>query len=212
MMKAVKTKKKQFSSFDLAEAYKLLTITHLMSWDLEAPSYPPSDFFGVRLDRLRQVFDLRRNEEAKKMLIDAFCEEAMLEFKRLRIWKGAYLEGETTCGSADYLVAENRDYLEDPFMCVVEAKKDDFEQGLAQCLVEMQACQWINQQSDHATDIYGIVTNGTTWRFYLLNLDGIGYESLDYSLKDTGSVLGALRYIFQQCQYNLARQPSSEIG
>ena len=28
-------------------------------------------------------------------------------------------------------------------MCVIEAKKDDFEQGAAQCLVEMQACQWI---------------------------------------------------------------------
>lgn len=49
MMKAVKTKKKQFSSFDLTEAYKLLTITHLMSWDLEAPSSPPSDFFGIRI-------------------------------------------------------------------------------------------------------------------------------------------------------------------
>lgn len=26
-------------------------------------------------------------------------------------------------------------------LCVAEAQKDDFEQGLAQCLVEMQACQ-----------------------------------------------------------------------
>jgi hypothetical protein len=53
-------------------------------------------------------------------------------FERLKVWKGAYLEGEKTCGNADYLIAERRGYLEAPFVCVVEAKKDDFEQGTAQ--------------------------------------------------------------------------------
>jgi hypothetical protein len=202
-MKGSKVKKKQFSSFDMTSAYKLLGITHIMPWQLKTDSYLSSEFFGIRLQRLRQVFDLRRNEEAKKMLIDAFCEEAMLEFRQLRIWKGAYIEGETTCGSVDYLVAQNRDYLEDPFVCIVEAKRDDFEQGLAQCLPEMQACQWINRNSGHSIDTYGIVTNAEGWKFYLLTKKGEVYESFAYSLHDEAAILGSLRYIFAQCENNL---------
>jgi hypothetical protein len=47
---------------------------------------------------------------------------------------------ETTRGGVDYLVAVRREMPAVPFLCVAEAKKDDFAQGTAQCLVEMQAC------------------------------------------------------------------------
>jgi hypothetical protein len=33
-------------------------------------------------------------------------------------------------------MTEKRGYFEAPFLCIVEAKKDNFEQGLAQCLVD----------------------------------------------------------------------------
>jgi len=33
-------------------------------------------------------------------------------------------------------------------------------QETAECLVEMQACQWINQRDGKDFAIYGIVTNG----------------------------------------------------
>ena len=36
-----------------------------------------------------------------------------------------------------YLIDERRGYLEAPDVCTIEAKKDDFEQGIAQYLVEM---------------------------------------------------------------------------
>ncbi|MGD1936360.1 MAG: hypothetical protein ACFCA4_02215 [Cyanophyceae cyanobacterium] len=60
------------------------------------------------------------------------------------------------------MVAERRDYLERPYVCVVEAKKDDFEQGLAQCLVEMYTCQWKNANSDLKIDSLDVVTNAIT--------------------------------------------------
>ena len=45
----------------------------------------------------------------------------MLTTKRLKGWKGAYLEGRDVCGNADYLIAVRRAYLEAPFACVIEA-------------------------------------------------------------------------------------------
>lgn len=121
---------------------KQLKITDLNSWEMNAPSIEPSAFFQQRLKRL-EAFDLQSYERSKELLIDAFCEEAIQSFSKLKIWKGAGLEGDAVIGSVDYLIAERKRYLEAPLLCVAEAKKDDFEQGLAQCLVEMQACQWL---------------------------------------------------------------------
>jgi hypothetical protein len=154
------------------------------------------------LARLR-CFDLQSSEESKKLIIDAILTESIQKFTRLKIWKSALLESETLTGAADYLVAEHRAYLEAPFTCIVEAKRDDFYQGTAECLVEMQTCQWNSQQLNQMTDVFGVVTNGTTWQFYQLPLAGEVYETLPYSISNIELVLGLLHHIFQQCEINL---------
>jgi len=106
------------------------------------------------------------------------------------------LESDTLTGNVDYLIAENRSYIEAPLVCIIEAKKDNFEQGLAQCLVEMQACQWNNQQLGKVIDVLGIVTNGEGWKFYKLTTDDVVYETLLYSLSDVEAVLGLLHICF----------------
>lgn len=197
-----KPKKHNFSSFDKAQAFKQLNLTDLLPWDIQAEPLQPSDFFQQRLARLKN-FDLESCEESKKLLIDAICEEAINAFLQLKIWKGASIESEVTNGYVDYLIAENKRYLEAPMLCIVEAKKDDFEQGLAQCLVEMQACQWTNQQIGKNIDVLGIVTNGSTWNFYKLTPEGQVYESLPYALGTIAQIMGLLNYVFAQCQQNL---------
>jgi hypothetical protein len=197
-----KPRKKNFSSFTLIEAMKQLNINDLIEWQVTITPKDPSAFFKQRLERL-ECFDLQTVEESKKLLIDAICEEAIQEFKRLRIWKGAGLEGDRTTGYVDYLIAERKRYLEAPMLCIIEAKKDDFEQGLAQCLVEMEACQSINRKLDKNIDVLGIVTNGTTWNFYKLTVLGQVYETAPHALGDLEVVLGWLYYIFRECENNL---------
>lgn len=146
MAKISRAKKRSFSSFTMAEAYKQLGIDTLVRWSFSIEPFVPSDFFRQHLDRLDRKFDLQSYEESKKLLIDAFCDEALEGIEGLKIWKGGKIESDVLIGNADYVIAARKDYLEAPFACVVEAKKDDFSQGLAQCLVEMQACQWENSQ------------------------------------------------------------------
>ncbi len=198
-----KSKKRKFSSFKKSEAFQYLGLIDLLPWTLETEPVPPSAFFQEHLTRLNRNFDLESYEESKKLLIDAICDEAINPCERLKIWKGAQLESDQLAGYVDYLIAERKRFLDIPLLCIIEAKKDDFEQGLAQCLVEMQACQWNNQQNNHAIDILGIVTNGEGWRFYKLAVEGIGYETPLYSTGDMELLLGRLRYIFQLCQQNL---------
>ena len=201
--KLPKSKKKNFSSFSYAEAFKQLNLTDLTHWNINAPPVMLSAFFQERMNRLEQTFNLQGYEESKKLLIDAICEEAMLTSNHLRIWKGSQLESDVLAGYVDYLVAERKRYLDIPLLCIIEAKKDDFEQGLAQCLVEMQACQWQNRQADRDIDILGIVTNGEGWQFYKLLLAGTVYGTPLYSVGDMDLLLGRLRYIFELCEQNL---------
>ncbi|MFN9648627.1 MAG: hypothetical protein ACK58Z_09060 [Pseudanabaena sp.] len=201
--KPSKSKKKRVSSCDLASAYKQLGIKTLTHWELPDLAMAPSEFFIKRLERLHRNFDLRSYEESKKLLIDAFCEEAMDSIDKLKIWKGGKIESDILIGNADYLIAARQDYLDTPFLCIVEAKRDDFEQGLAQCLVEMQACQWENRQVGKEIDVLGIVTNGQGWIFYKLTLTDKVYETGMYSSDDVAKTLGALRLAFQECENNL---------
>ena len=208
--KSSKVKLKNFSSFTLAEAFNQLGIERLQEWSPAVNPVQASDFFQERLRRLKRFFDLRSYEESKKLLIDAICEEALEPTQHLKIWKGAALKGDRTTGNVDYLVAENKAYLDAPFLCIIEAKKDDFEQGLAQCLVEMQACQWKNQQRSLQLDIFGIVTNGDTWQFYCLETDGKVKESLPYAIGELEIVLGFLRYLTETCdRYFVDKSTSS---
>jgi hypothetical protein len=200
---ATRVKKKHFSSFTYAEAFKYLGIKKIDPWRFAADPLEPSAFFHERLRRMAEVFDLQNCEESKKLTIDAICEEVLQGFQYLKLWKGASLADEQTSGYVDYLMAERKAYLEAPFLCIVEAKKDDFEQGLAQCLPEMKACQYSNQILGQNLDIYGIVTNGNSWEFYCLKLDGKVYGTQTYSLGSVTELLGAIHHVFQQCEQNL---------
>ncbi len=206
------TKRKNFSGFNLKEAFKQLKLREIQPWEEYPKPSMASDFFQERLARLQRHFDLETCEESKKLLIDAVCEEALEGFDNIKVWKGASLETPTTSGIADYLIAERKGYLEAPFLCIIvgaacpqdAAKKDDFEQGLAQCLVEMQACQWENQQVDRTIETLGIVSNGNAWAFYRLTIAGEVYKTELYALTDLGMVLGWLKHVFQRCETNLA--------
>lgn len=198
-MQEIKKRKKNFSSFNEAEAMKLLGIKHLQKWKLELEHFTISDFFYERLRRLER-FGTKMSEGGKELLIEAFCEEALEQHKKIKLWKQVHLESENLTGTPDYLATESIDYFEKPFLCAVEAKKDDFEKGLAQCLAEMKACQENNEKE---IDIFGIVSNGTSWVFYKLTTDNQVYQSATYSTANMQDVLGALAYIFGECEKNL---------
>ena len=105
----------------------------------------------------------------------------------------------------DYLIGRQQRYVEIPLLCVVKAKKDKFEEGLGQCLVEMDACRWNNRQKGLDIDVYGIVTNGVTWVFYKSATTGETFETLPFSISSIESVMGALGYVFGKCEENLVQ-------
>ena len=131
----------------------------LTPWHLNVPPRPAGAMLNEILHRL-ESFDLQSPESGKALLIDALFVEIVPMHPNQKVWKEATLNTDTTTGVADYVIAPKRAYMATPLLCVAEAKKDDFAKGRIQCLAEMAACRWSNQQRGQSIEVYGVVSNG----------------------------------------------------
>jgi hypothetical protein len=201
-MRQVPKQKQNYSAITLEEAMQLIGRDTLHAWSLNAPPRPPGDTLNEILRRF-ESFDLQSSESAKTLLIDALFVEIVPLHPNLKVWKEAILNTDTLTGVADYVIAPKRAYMATPLLCVAEAKKDDFAKGRIQCLAEIAACRWSNQQRGHTIDVYGIVSNGQAWQFYKLCLTGDAFETGLYTTEFLPELLGALDYICGECAQNV---------
>ena len=98
-------------------------------------------------------------------------------------------------GVCDFLISRSPEQLliEAPAVVIVEAKKEDLNPGLGQCLAEMVAAQKFNQsQGVPAAAIYGAVTTGSLWRFLKLAGQQAIIDLMDYAIPPVDQVLGML--------------------
>ena len=106
---------------------------------------------------------------------------------------------EKLSGVPDYLIATKsalgKTVLETPLVVIVEAKKNDFEQGWGQCLAELVAAQKIND--DTSQPVFGIVTDGELWKFGKLVGSVFTLEPTGYTLTDLPELFGALVYTLE---------------
>ena len=102
-------------------------------------------------------------------------------------------------GTPDYLIATKsplgKTVLAKPLLGVVEAKKNDFEVGWAQCLAELVAIQKIN--ADDETPVFGIVTDGERWQFGKFEKNLLTRHASSFVIDDLPELFGALHFIFQ---------------
>ena len=77
-------------------------------------------------------------------------------------------------GECDFILAAGPSVppLRAPIATIVEAKKNDIEVGLGQCIAQMVAARIFNQESGLlSAPVYGCITTGEVWQFLQL-VDG----------------------------------------
>ncbi len=108
-------------------------------------------------------------------------------------------------GTPDYMVSKRsqlgKNILEYPVVMVVEAKKNDFEQGWGQCLAELVAAQKLNVESNRV--VYGVVTDGKYWEFGKLEQQRFSRNQDSFPITQIEMVMGAVDFIFSESQLNL---------
>jgi hypothetical protein len=100
-------------------------------------------------------------------------------------------------GFCDFLISRSPSQLtiEAPVVVLVEAKNDNLNAGLGQCVAEMIAAKIFNQTKNNPiATIYGAVTTGSLWQFLQLIDDRVEVDLEEYFLKEVGKILGILQY------------------
>jgi hypothetical protein len=103
-------------------------------------------------------------------------------------------------GFCDFLISKSNEQLiiESPIITLVEARNDNIESGLAQCMAEMIAAQLFNQrQNQEIKRIYGVITTGSIWKFMQLEATTITIDLNEYFLVHVDKIIGILIHFIE---------------
>ena len=144
-------------------------------------------------------------EKARSEVIIA---PALLEVKRLlnrqvSVFSGTNFTVDIALGLngvCDFLISRSSEQfeIEAPAVMLVEAKRDNINSGLGECIAEMVAAQRFNDINNNSiSTIYGSVTSGTAWRFLKLEGQTVTIDVRDYPFPPVETILGMLVWMVQ---------------
>lgn len=114
---------------------------------------------------------------------------AILSGQRLDVDEARRLQGE-----CDFLLARSEPVprLRAPLMAVVEAKKNDIDGGLGQCVAQMVAAQVYNERAgEPLPTLFGCVTTGEDWQFLALTGTTVTLHRPRLYIDNLGAILAA---------------------
>jgi hypothetical protein len=104
-------------------------------------------------------------------------------------------------GVCDFLISHSPEQfeIEAPAVVLVEAKRDNINSGLGQCIAEMVAAQRFNEANNNPIPtIYGSVTSGTAWRFMKLEGQIVTIDVRDYPFPPVETILSMLVWMVRE--------------
>jgi hypothetical protein len=105
-------------------------------------------------------------------------------------------------GECDFILSATEPVLplQAPIATVVEAKKNDIEGGLGQCIAQMVAADRFNRSAGRDNlRVFGCVTTGEAWQFARLAGAEALLEHRRYYIDSVELILGAFRAIIDAC-------------
>ncbi|MDF5720421.1 MAG: hypothetical protein PUP91_08045 [Rhizonema sp. PD37] len=198
-----------YSDFKDLDSLKSLGITMIESVQTLIASEPiePSLFLIEALKRFVPLATAINTEKARsEYIIAPILSEIAFLNSQVSLFSGRNFNVDASrglTGFCDFILTLNPDKLviKAPVVVIVEAKNENINDGLAQCIAEMFAAQIINQkhQEENIKTIYGIVTTGQVWRF--LSIDKTQFVKIDLNeryLTPINELLGILVALMKQ--------------
>ncbi len=124
------------------------------------------------------------------------------------IWSHSALEyNDDLTGIPDYLISKRSELgkiiFEAPLLAVVEAKKDNFSAGWAQCALEMLAMQKMNNNAELI--IHGLVSNGEVWEIAQLEKQQFVFYNQRFLIEELDKLFNVLLSILEICKAQLKK-------
>ena len=174
---------------------------------IEVTDYSPSQVFLDEFDFNQKNIDIFASEAARcEAIIFPILREIYKHYyQHTSLWVQKSITYDSNLnGTPDYLVSKRsalgKTMLETPIIIVVEAKRNDFEQGWGQCLAELIAVAHMNENKKL---VYGIVTDGKLWEFAQFANNTLTKQMDSYTVSDLPHLLGMTKSIFDQAVNSL---------
>ena len=191
-----------YSSFTLPKVKQQFSLKIVEEWGLFAQVTPRqnSDLLDrILADNLPIALGSNSEKARSEMIIAPILVELQRQFQdRASLFSGVDFtvdESQGLNGICDFVVTKSPERLAiaSPVITIVEAKKENLNLGLGQCIAEMVAAQLYNQQEKNTVEvIYGALTSGTNWRFLQLRGSQVNIDLSEYYLGDKEQILGIL--------------------
>jgi hypothetical protein len=200
-----------FSDYkSIAQVQQEFSIAYLEADFIVPLECEPSAFFVEQFQFNLEHLDAFSSEAARcEIVIFPILREAYKQYhEKISLWvQKPIAYDDRLNGTPDYLVSKRsalgKTMLEYPLLVVVEAKRNDFEQGWGQCLAELVAARNLNANS--CLPIYGIVTDGKLWEFGKLE-DRVITKNIDsFVVANLKLLLGALKFVFSEVSCQLTK-------
>jgi hypothetical protein len=160
----------------------------------------PSAYIEETLKRNFRIAQTVSTEKIRSELIIApiLMELVVLMDNQIALFSGNDFTVDSTAGLngwVDFLISLSPEQLEieAPVAIIVEAKKEELNVGIPQCIATMVAADRFNKARENAiSPIYGAVTTGTFWRFLALEGDTVTIDFNDCYVSPVENILGTL--------------------
>ena len=162
---------------------------------------PIPDWLQETLSKRTPLALISEKSRSEFIVVPILLASRELAHERLAIYSGQRLDVDPSkglIGECDFILALSPPVLplRAPIVTIVEAKKNDVEAGLGQCIAQMVAARLFNQAAGQAAiPIFGCVTTGEVWQFLNLREAVVLMDVKRYYLDDIGSILAAIQSI-----------------
>lgn len=151
-----------------------------------------------------------RSEKAKSelLVLPILLELRSRNNKFFTIYSGDILNADKEkglIGECDFLLAKDTGSfsINYPIIQLVEAKRNDIEEGLRQCAAQLVGARLFNEKKGITIPkLYGCATTGDDWQFLVLE-DDLTIDNQKYYLNDIGRLLAVLQTIIDYYKQQL---------
>ncbi len=196
-----------YSDFTLEAVERLFgVVTQEAALFPDAPAAPVPEWLPAWLARGTRLALISEKARSEFIVVPILLAARELSGDQFAIFSGQRLDVDPEqglVGECDFILAVGPAVppLHAPVMTVVEAKKNDIEVGLGQCIAQMVAARRFNEAAGRTrSPVYGCVTTGETWQFLRLAERAALLDRSRYYLDNVGGILGALQAIYQEAE------------
>ncbi len=197
-----------FSDFQkISEVQERFRVTYTEEDFVEVEPLSPSSEFLRDFEFTREYLNVFSSEASRceTIIFPVLKENYKAYADQYALWiKQSITYDDVLNGTPDYFVSTRSELgktvVGTPLILLVEAKKNDFEQGWGQCLAELVAAQKINAKNLNGSTVlpvYGIVTDGTLWQFGRLIGNTFTQNRTDFTLANLSTLFGAVDSVFK---------------